>query len=143
MAAIFIVQCLLFQDGGLLALGCNIINMGVVPCLLGWGLYRILLGPAARAAAWRQYLAAWVACVGGVTAGAAMVPVEAAASGVLQVPLSQFLGVMIGVHLVIALSAKVRSRSRSLPICGEFGSELMGVEPIAMSGKRFARATAL
>ena len=37
MAAILIVQCLLFQDGGLLALGCNIINMGVIPCLLGLG----------------------------------------------------------------------------------------------------------
>ena len=56
-----------------------------------------------QGAAWRQYLAAWVACVVGVTAGAAMVPVEAAASGVLQVPISQFLGVMLGVHLVIGL----------------------------------------
>ena len=103
MAAILIVQCLLFQDGGLLALGCNIINMGVIPCLLGWGLYRFILGPVAKAAAWRQYLSAWVACVIGVTAGAAMVPVEAALSGVLQVPFSQFLGVMIGVHLIIGL----------------------------------------
>jgi cobalt/nickel transport system permease protein len=103
MAAILIVQCLLFQDGGMLALGCNLINMGVVPCLLGWGVYRAVLGPVASAAAWRQYLAAWIACTVGVVAGAAMVPVEAAASGVLRVPLAQFLGVMIGVHLVIGL----------------------------------------
>lgn len=103
MAAILIVQCLLFQDGGLLALGCNIINMGVIPCVLGWGLYRFILGPVSKAAAWRQYLAAWLACVVGVTAGAAMVPVEAALSGVLQVPFSHFLGVMIAVHLVIGL----------------------------------------
>ena len=103
MAAILIVQCLVFQDGGLLALGCNIINMGVVPCVLGSWLYHVVLGPAARAAAWRQYLAAWIACIVGVTAGAAMVPIEASVSGVLQVPISQFLGVMIGVHLVIAL----------------------------------------
>ena len=48
MAAILIVQCLLFQDGGLLALGCNIINMGVIPCLLGWGLYRAVLGRRPR-----------------------------------------------------------------------------------------------
>ena len=103
MAAILIVQCLLFQDGGLLAMGCNIINLGVIPCLVGWAFYRVVLGPAARAAAGRQYLAAWIACVAGVTSGAAMVPFEAAASGVLQVPLSHFLGVMIGVHLVISL----------------------------------------
>lgn len=103
MAAILIVQCLLFQDGGLLALGTNIINLGVVPCLLGGSLYRMLLGPANVAAAWRQYLAAWIACVVGVVAGAAMVPVEASLSGVLRVPFDQFLGVMIGVHLVIGL----------------------------------------
>ena len=128
MAAILIVQCLLFQDGGLLALGCNIINMGVIPCLLGWGLYRVLLGPPAKAAAWRQYLAAWTACVLGVVAGAAMVPVEAAFSGVLRVPLSQFLGVMIGVHLLIGLCegavtfAVIAYLRRARP-------ELMGLEP--------------
>ncbi len=103
MVAILMVQCLLFQDGGLLALGCNVINMGVIPGLLGWGIYRVVLGPVAKATAWRQYLAAWLACVVGVTSGAEMVPLEAAASGVLQVPASQFLGVMIGVHLVIGL----------------------------------------
>ena len=88
----------------------------------------MLLGPASRAAAWRQYLAAWLACVAGVTAGAALVPVEAAVSGVLQVPLSQFLGVMIGVHLVIGLCeggltfAVIAYLRRVRP-------ELLGLEP--------------
>jgi cobalt/nickel transport system permease protein len=130
IAAILIVQCLLFQDGGLAALGCNIINMGLVPCLLGGGLYRAMLGPPARAAAWRQYLAAWVACIVGVTAGAALVPVETAASGVLQVPLGQFLSVMIGVHLVVSFIegaitfAVIACLRRIRP-------ELMGLEPAA------------
>ena len=54
--------------------------------------------------------------------------VEAAASGVLQVPLSQFLGVMIGVHLVIGLCegavtfAVIAYLRRVRP-------ELMGLEP--------------
>lgn len=103
MAGILIIQCLLFQDGGLLALGCNIINMGVVPCLVGWAAYRLLLGPAGKAAAWRQYLAAWAACLAGVVGGAALVPVETMAAGVLPVPLGLFMGVMLGVHLIIAL----------------------------------------
>lgn len=103
MTAILIVQCFVFQDGGLIALGCNIINLGVIPCLLGGLVYRIALGPTTKAAAARHYFAAWLACMAGVTAGAAMVPVETAASGVLQVPFSQFLGVMVGVHLLIAL----------------------------------------
>ncbi len=101
MAAILVVQCLLFQDGGLLALGCNILNMGVVPCLTGWGLYRALLGPVSTARPWRQYLAAWAACILGVAGGAALVPFEAGFSGVLRVPTVSFLALMVGVHLII------------------------------------------
>lgn len=101
MASILIVQCLLFQDGGLLALGCNIINMGVLPCLVGWGCYRLILGPAQQARAWRQYLAAWLACVLAVTGGAALVPIETAVAGRLNIPTSHFLAVMVGVHVVI------------------------------------------
>jgi len=101
ITSILIVQCLIFQDGGLLALGCNIINMGVVPCLLGWWLYRVLGGRGAATPAWRQYLAAWAACLLGVTAGASLVPVQAGLAGRLTIPVVQFLGVMVGVHLLI------------------------------------------
>jgi cobalt/nickel transport system permease protein len=134
MAAILVVQCLLFQDGGLLALGCNIINMGVIPCLLGWCLYRAVLGRAQTASAGRQYLAAWIACLGGVCAGAGMVPIEAAMSGVLRVPFQQFLGVMLGVHLLVGLCegaitfAVIAYLRRTRP-------ELVGVLPAEPSNK--------
>ena len=101
MAGILIVQCLLFQDGGLLALGCNIINMGIVPCLLGWGVYRLLIGKDFSPPSWRQYLSAWAGCTVGVAGGAAMVPFQATLSGVLRIPTGDFLAVMIGVHLLI------------------------------------------
>jgi cobalt/nickel transport system permease protein len=135
MAAILIVQCLVFQDGGLIALGCNIINLGVVPCLLGSWTYYIVLCPTAKAVAWRQYLAAWIACLVGVTSGAAMVPLEAGVSGVLQVPISQFLGVMIGVHLVVALCEGAITFA-VIAYLRHVQPELMGLEttdaPIAM-----------
>jgi cobalt/nickel transport system permease protein len=101
LAAILLVQSLLFFDGGLLALGCNIINMSVIPALLGWGVYRVILGSVAKAGAVRQYFAAWAACVLGVAGGAALVPIQAGLSGVLRLPLGQFLAVMVGVHLLI------------------------------------------
>ncbi len=76
----------------------------------------------AKAAAWRQYLAAWVACVAGVTAGAAMVPIEAAAERRAASPLGQFLGVMIGVHLLIALGeGAIDLRRDRLPAAGPAG----------------------
>ena len=34
LAAVLVIQCLFFADGGLLALGANIFNMGVIPCLV-------------------------------------------------------------------------------------------------------------
>ena len=40
MSSVVIIQCLIFQDGGLLALGCNLINMAIVPCYLGYFLYK-------------------------------------------------------------------------------------------------------
>jgi len=103
MASILTIQCLIFQDGGLLALGCNIINMGIVPCILGWWLYRVVSGKDAVVPAWRQYIAAWAGCLLGVTAGAALVPIESAFAGRLSIPVTHFLAVMIGVHLLIGV----------------------------------------
>jgi len=102
ITSVLIVQCLVFQDGGLLALGCNVINMGVVPCLLGWVLYKGLAGRrGGYLSAWRQYLAAWAACLVAITAGAALVPVQAALAGRLTIPVTHFMAVMVGVHLII------------------------------------------
>ena len=84
MASILIVQCLIFQDGGLLALGANIINMGIIPCYLGYGLFHLLAG--ARPRTGRLYAAVFAATLVGMVAGAAMVPFEVWMSGVLRVP---------------------------------------------------------
>ena len=101
IASILIVQCLVFQDGGLLALGANIFNMGVIPCYAGYGLFRAIAGPGPRPK--RVYAAVFVSAVTAVTAGAALVPFEVRFSGLLAVPLSRFVLVMVGLHLIIGL----------------------------------------
>lgn len=40
MTAVIAVQALLFQDGGLLVMGANILNMGLITVAIGYGLYR-------------------------------------------------------------------------------------------------------
>src|SRR5215207_482583 len=40
MTAVIAVQSLLFQDGGLLVMGANILNMGLITSVIGYGLYR-------------------------------------------------------------------------------------------------------
>ncbi|HSW45102.1 MAG TPA: energy-coupling factor ABC transporter permease [Phycisphaerae bacterium] len=105
MAAILIVQCLIFQDGGLLALGTNILNLGIVPCYLGSALFHLLAG--ARPATARLYAAVFAATLVGMVAGAALVPVEVWLSGRITVPLREFLVVMVGLHLLIGLGEAI------------------------------------
>ena len=107
MASILIVQCLIFQDGGLLALGTNIFNMGVIPCYLGYLLFTRLAGdqPSGR----RLYVAVFTATLVGMIAGAAMVPIQVSLSGVLltTVSLSKFMSVMVGLHLLVGLGEAI------------------------------------
>ena len=101
MSSVVIIQCLIFQDGGLLALGCSLINMVLVPTFLGFFLYKRIT--AGEPGSGRIYAGAMFACVIAVEAGAVLVPVEAAISGVLVVPFSHFLITMLGVHLLVGI----------------------------------------
>lgn len=50
LSSVLILQCLLFADGGFLALGCNIFNMAVLSCLVAWPLvFRPIMRPGASA----------------------------------------------------------------------------------------------
>lgn len=99
MAAILIVQALLFQDGGITALGANVLNMGVLPCLLGFLAYRLLrrLLPGRRGGLASAFLSAWLM----VVLGAILAAVQLALSG--TVPLRLVLPAMAGVHALIGI----------------------------------------
>jgi len=101
MSSVVIVQCLIFQDGGLLALGCNLINIAIVPSYLGYYLYKIFVPRSSGSL--RVYIGAMLACTLSVEAGACLVPIETSLSGVLMVPFSTFLITMLGVHLLVGL----------------------------------------
>jgi cobalt/nickel transport system permease protein len=67
IAAVLLVQCFLFNDGGLTALGANFVNMGLIGTVGGYAIYaafrRAIAGPrgvliAAMAAAWFSVLLA-------------------------------------------------------------------------------------
>jgi len=101
MSSVVIIQCLIFQDGGLLALGCNIINMALVPSYLGYFLYRAVT--AGRLGSLRIYIGTMLACMIAVEAGAILVPLQTTLSGVLRIPFSTFLITMIGVHFLVGI----------------------------------------
>jgi cobalt/nickel transport system permease protein len=102
IAAVLTIQCLFFADGGLLALGCNILNMGVIPCFLA---YPLIFRPLARRASRGRITAAAVAsCVLGLQIGALGVVIETVASGVTGLPFGMFAALMLPIHLCIGLA---------------------------------------
>ena len=73
MAAVVIVQCLMFADGGVLALGANLLNMAILGPVGGYAVYRLVrrLAPGTRGmilaaafAAWCSVVLAAVSCAG-------------------------------------------------------------------------------
>lgn len=101
LCSVVIIQCLIFQDGGLLALGCNVINLAIVPTFVGYYVYSLVLGRERSRR--RMYVAAIAACTVGLVAGAVLVAIEVGLSGVLLVPVRTFMSTMIGVHLIIGV----------------------------------------
>ena len=97
MTAVIAVQGLLFQDGGLLVMGANIINMGLLTAAIGYGLYRGVFGLSRPVKLWVAGLAAWLS----VMAGAFATSLELWLSGTSN--LQTVTLAMLGVHAVIGL----------------------------------------
>lgn len=102
LASVLIIQCLLFADGGLMALGCNLINMGAMTCLVSYPfVYRPLAGRSLKK--WRIMTASVLACILGLELGAVAVTMETELSGITELPTFTFLSFMLPIHLVIGL----------------------------------------
>jgi len=102
MASILVVQSLVFQDGGIEALGANIFCMGVIPCLLGAAVRRLWMRP--KVGLFADVVTA-IAGIVGVLAGATVVILLLSWSASLpgSVSLGHALGVMNFVHLFIGI----------------------------------------
>jgi cobalt/nickel transport system permease protein len=102
MASVLTVQALFFADGGLLALGCNIFNLGVPTCFIAYPfIYRPLIGsnPGAK----RTLIAALLAAVVGLQLGAFGVVLETTFSGMAELPFTAFVLTMQPIHLGIGI----------------------------------------
>ena len=102
MASVLTVQALFFADGGLLALGCNIWNLGVYPCFIA---YPLIYRPLARAGNTpRRILAAsLISGVIGLQLGALSVVFQTLLSGRSELPFTTFILMMQPIHLGIGL----------------------------------------
>ena len=103
LACILTVQCFIFQDGGLTALGANILNMALVGAIGGYFLYKIIsricgnnkgIVIGAMISGWFSVVAAAVFCA-----------LELAFSGIA--PLRFILAAMAGLHMVIGIGEAI------------------------------------
>lgn len=103
ITAVLVIQCLVFADGGLLALGCNIFNMGVLPCLVA---YPLLFRPLLRGGITKRRLtgASLLACIAGLQLGAFAVVLETQFSGIAALPFGTFVLLMQPIHLAIGIA---------------------------------------
>ncbi len=102
MSSVLSVQALFFADGGLLALGANIFNLGIFPCFVAYPLlYKPLAG--GNTTPGRIAFAAVLAAVVGLQLGSLGVVTQTVLSGVSEIPFKSFLLVMQPIHLAIGI----------------------------------------
>jgi len=93
-----VVQALVLADGGVTALGLNLINDGLVPALVTWGVF-VALRPWVRRAPLAGGLAAGV----GSLAAAGAATLAFVVGGTDAVPASAVAASIGGAHIVLAL----------------------------------------
>lgn len=102
MIGVLLIQCLLFADGGLLALGCNVWNMAFYGCFIGSLLIwkPMMKGGIAKA---KIIAASLIGCILTLQLGALSVTLETLASGITELPFTTFVAAMQPIHLAIGL----------------------------------------
>ncbi len=103
LSSILIIQCFLFQDGGLIALGANIFNMSFIGVFCAYGVYKylkkILPGKSGRIIS--VFTAGWIS----VAAGSFAVAVELNLSGSFET--GALFKTILGIHFFIGLAEAV------------------------------------
>jgi cobalt/nickel transport system permease protein len=97
MTAVIAVQALLIQDGGLLVMGANILNMGLITAAIGYGLYRGVLGCSRGTKLAVAGVAAWLSVMAGALATALQLWLSGTSS------LQTVVLAMLGVHAFIGI----------------------------------------
>ncbi|MEM4201985.1 MAG: energy-coupling factor ABC transporter permease [Candidatus Hadarchaeum sp.] len=98
MSSIFAVQAIFFQDGGITALGANIVNMGLIGTIIGFYIYLAFTKLSKKQG---KIIGAAVASWTSVVLASAACAIELAASGTS--PLLIVLPAMVGIHSIIGV----------------------------------------
>ena len=115
LTAVLAVQALLFQDGGLVALGANILNMALIGVLVGWVVYaglRWLLGQKTWVTMVSGFAAAWLSVVIASLAAAAELAISGTSPWSVALPAMGLVHMLIGIGeglITVAVLAFLRA----------------------------------
>jgi ABC-type Co2+ transport system permease subunit len=102
IASVLTIQCLFFADGGILALGCNIFNLGFFPAFIAYPfIYKLIIGN--KQSPGKLAAASIVAADAGLLMGAFSVVVQTLLSGISELPFGTFVLVMLPIHFAIGI----------------------------------------
>jgi cobalt/nickel transport system permease protein len=102
MASVLMIQCFVFADGGMLALGANIFNLGVIPCLI---VYPLIFKPLVKngLSFGKTTIASFAAAIVSLQLGAFGVVLITQVSGITALPFIDFALAMQPIHFAIGL----------------------------------------
>ena len=102
MASILLIQALFFGDGGLLAYGCNVFNLGFFTCFIAYPLiYKWMTRKGLTSG--RIFRASMNSAIVGLQLGSFSVVLETLFSGKTELPFSTFVLLMQPIHLAIGI----------------------------------------
>ena len=129
MTAVIAVQGLLFQDGGLLVMGANILNMGLLTTAIGYGLYRSVVSKSQTTRLVIAGIAAWLS----VMAGALATSLQLWLSGTSN--LQTVMIAMLSVHALIGIGEALVTVS-ALAFISRTRPDLLGEGSASAEGGR-------
>ena len=129
MTAVVGVQGLLFQDGGLLVMGANIFNMGILTAVIGYGLYRLVINRSKAVRITVAGIGAWLATM----TAALLTSLQLWVSGTSR--LEVVIPAMLGVHLLIGIGEALITAA-ALAFIEQTRPDLLSADVTASQGGR-------
>ena len=108
VSVVVVVQALLFADGGITALGYNVLNMAIVPAFGGWALYRLFRRVLPSNASGVVF-ATGLAAAASVVLSSMAFSIEWLFGASAPVPFDTVFTAMVGVHFLIGIGEGVLS----------------------------------
>ncbi|MFC1997378.1 energy-coupling factor ABC transporter permease [Chloroflexota bacterium] len=129
MTAVVGLQGLLFQDGGLLVMGANIFNMGILTAMIGFGLYRTVINQGRGTRLVVAGAGAWLATM----AAALITSLQLWLSGTTRLEI--VIPAMLGIHALIGIGEAIITVA-ALAFIEQTRPDILSTDKVSASGGR-------